>query len=173
MVFSAKTNGAEEWKAIISAISTLVEEATFEATVEGISFRGMDPSHVALIDINWPNSAFALFQKKQIYLDNNPNDLGIIPTLKEYSEDLLKNEIFRSKVKLGHWFQPWFIHFLKPCCVEVFHDDKLIFTDRLDCKHRLVQFDLRSENEKELFTWMNAIEKFKKKCHAILQLKTI
>ena len=41
MVFSAKTNGAEEWKAIISAISTLVEEATFEATVEGISFRGI------------------------------------------------------------------------------------------------------------------------------------
>ena len=56
--FSAKTNTSNEWKAIISAISTLVEEATFEATVEGISFRGMDPSHVALIDISWPNSAF-------------------------------------------------------------------------------------------------------------------
>ena len=58
MEFSAKTNTSEEWKAIISAISTLVEEATFEATVEGVSFRGMDPSHVALIDISWPNSAF-------------------------------------------------------------------------------------------------------------------
>ena len=58
MVFSAKTSGSDEWKAVISAVSTLVEEATFEATVEGISFRGMDPSHVALIDINWPNSAF-------------------------------------------------------------------------------------------------------------------
>ena len=58
MEFSAKTNTSDEWKAIISAISTLVEEATFEATVEGISFRGMDPSHVALIDISWPNSAF-------------------------------------------------------------------------------------------------------------------
>ncbi len=55
LVFSAKTSGSEEWKAVISAISTLVEEATFEATVEGISFRGMDPSHVALIDISWPN----------------------------------------------------------------------------------------------------------------------
>ena len=58
MEFSAKPNTSEEWKAIISAISTLVEEATFEATVEGVSFRGMDPSHVALIDISWPNSAF-------------------------------------------------------------------------------------------------------------------
>ena len=58
MEFSAKTNTSDEWKAIISSISTLVEEATFEATVEGVSFRGMDPSHVALIDISWPNSAF-------------------------------------------------------------------------------------------------------------------
>ena len=58
MEFSAKTNTSDEWKAIISAVSTLVEEATFEATVEGVSFRGMDPSHVALIDISWPNSAF-------------------------------------------------------------------------------------------------------------------
>ena len=62
MVFSAKTNGSEEWKAVISAVSTLVEEATFEATVEGISFRGMDPSHVALIDISWPNSAFEKYE---------------------------------------------------------------------------------------------------------------
>ena len=56
--FSAKSTGSDEWKAVISAVSTLVEEATFEATIEGISFRGMDPSHVALIDISWPNSAF-------------------------------------------------------------------------------------------------------------------
>ena len=62
MVFSAKTSGSEEWKAVISAISTLVEEATFEATVEGISFRGMDPSHVALIDISWPNTAFEKYE---------------------------------------------------------------------------------------------------------------
>ena len=34
LVFSAKTTGSEEWKAVISAVSTLVEEATFEATVE-------------------------------------------------------------------------------------------------------------------------------------------
>ncbi len=54
----AKTKSPDEWKAITSAISTLVDEATFEASVEGISFRGMDPSHVALIDIYWPNSAF-------------------------------------------------------------------------------------------------------------------
>jgi proliferating cell nuclear antigen len=61
-LFSAKTSGSDEWKAILSAISTLVEEATFEATSEGITFRGMDPSHVALIDISWPNSAFEKYE---------------------------------------------------------------------------------------------------------------
>ncbi len=62
MVFSARTNGSDDLKAIISAISTLVEEATFVATAEGITFRGMDPSHVALIDISWPNSAFEKYE---------------------------------------------------------------------------------------------------------------
>ena len=62
MVFSAKTNGSDDLKAIISAISTLVEEATFVASAEGITFKGMDPSHVALIDISWPNSAFEKFE---------------------------------------------------------------------------------------------------------------
>ncbi|MGY5141803.1 MAG: proliferating cell nuclear antigen (pcna) [Nitrosopumilus sp.] len=61
MTFEAKTNGSDDLKAIISAISTLVEEATFVASSEGITFRGMDPSHVALIDISWPNSAFEKF----------------------------------------------------------------------------------------------------------------
>ena len=51
LMFSAKTKSPDQWKVITSAISTLVDEATFEATAEGISFRGIDPSHVALIDI--------------------------------------------------------------------------------------------------------------------------
>ena len=62
MTFGAKTSGSDDLKAIISAISTLVEEATFVATAEGITFRGMDPSHVALIDISWPNSAFEKYE---------------------------------------------------------------------------------------------------------------
>lgn len=61
-MFIARTVEPEGWKAVASAISTLLEEATFEATSEGISFRGMDPSHVALIDINWPNSAFEEYE---------------------------------------------------------------------------------------------------------------
>ena len=61
-MFAVKTEGSDDLKAIISAISTLVDEATFVANADGITFRGMDPSHVALIDITWPSSAFAAYK---------------------------------------------------------------------------------------------------------------
>ncbi len=61
-MFIAKTKGSDPWKVVANAISTLLEEATFEVNSEGISFRGMDPSHVALIDINWPNSSFEVYE---------------------------------------------------------------------------------------------------------------
>ena len=58
----ATTEGSDALKAIVSAISTLVEEATFVANPEGITFRGMDPSHVALIDVQWPSTAFEQYE---------------------------------------------------------------------------------------------------------------
>ena len=58
----AKLDETDSLKAVIGSVATLVEEATFGATSEGITFKGMDPSHVALIDIQWPNAAFAAYQ---------------------------------------------------------------------------------------------------------------
>src|SRR5919204_2593727 len=62
LVFVARSKSPDDWKAVASAISTLVDEATFEAAAEGLSFRGMDPSHIALIDIYWPNHAFEKYE---------------------------------------------------------------------------------------------------------------
>lgn len=61
-LFLAKTAGSTEWKAVAAAVKTLVEEATFEATNEALTFRAMDPSHVALVDLHWPNSAFEKYE---------------------------------------------------------------------------------------------------------------
>ena len=46
------------WKNRMAAISALVEEATFDITPEGISLRAMDPSHVAMVDFEYPKEAF-------------------------------------------------------------------------------------------------------------------
>ena len=61
-MFLAKSASAQEWKAVAAAVKTLVEEATFEAKAEGLSFRAMDPSHVALVDLTWPNSSWERFE---------------------------------------------------------------------------------------------------------------
>jgi hypothetical protein len=50
--FFTITNTSEIWKSISSTIMTIVDEALFDAGPEGIIFRSMDPSHIALIDIN-------------------------------------------------------------------------------------------------------------------------
>ena len=61
-LFSATTRTAELWKSISSAITTIIDEAHFEATADGLQFRSMDPSHVALIDISCPALAFEKFE---------------------------------------------------------------------------------------------------------------
>ena len=61
-MFLAKTATNSEWRAIAAAVKTLVEEATFEANSEGLTFRAMDPSHVALVDLSMPNSSFSSFE---------------------------------------------------------------------------------------------------------------
>ena len=57
-MFLAKAATSSELKAVAAAVKTLVEEATFEATTEGLTFRAMDPSHVALVDLAYPGSAW-------------------------------------------------------------------------------------------------------------------
>ena len=61
-IFVAKTKSSAEWKLITNVVSTIVEEPSFEANAEGIQFRGMDPSHVAMIDLNWPNASFEKYE---------------------------------------------------------------------------------------------------------------
>jgi proliferating cell nuclear antigen len=66
-LFFTKTSSATEWKAVASAIKTLVEEATFEASSESLVFRAMDPSHIALVDLQWPAVAFEKYECDKLF----------------------------------------------------------------------------------------------------------
>ena len=57
-MLKARIKNVEEWKAILTAIGDMVEEAMFIVNDDGITFRGMDPSHVALLDVTFPKSSF-------------------------------------------------------------------------------------------------------------------
>src|SRR5881296_1129378 len=57
-MFKATMNDARLFRNLLGAISSLIEEADFNATPDGIKLRSMDPSHIAMVDFEWPKTAF-------------------------------------------------------------------------------------------------------------------
>jgi proliferating cell nuclear antigen len=57
-VFRIRIADARVWKNLIGAISTLIDEGSFNADNDGIRLRAMDPSHVAMVDFEWPKNVF-------------------------------------------------------------------------------------------------------------------
>jgi proliferating cell nuclear antigen len=64
-LFKVKLTDAKLWRNLMTAISTLIDEATFNANEEGIALRAMDPSHVAMVDFAWPKTAFEEYRCDQ------------------------------------------------------------------------------------------------------------
>jgi len=58
ILLKAVITNIDEWKAILTAISDVVEDAIFICTDDGITFRGIDSSQMALLDITFPRSSF-------------------------------------------------------------------------------------------------------------------
>lgn len=68
-MFQARTK-ADTLKELISVVSTLVDEAKFSITPDGISLRAVDPAHVAMVDIKLDKEAFEEYKADEI-------DLGV------------------------------------------------------------------------------------------------
>ena len=58
-MFKLKVSDAKLLRDMATAISILVDEATFKIDPEGMKLRAMDPSRVAMIDFEWPKSIMA------------------------------------------------------------------------------------------------------------------
>jgi proliferating cell nuclear antigen len=57
-MFKLKVADAKLLRDMATAISILVDEATFKIEPEGLTLRAMDPSRVAMIDFEWPKTIF-------------------------------------------------------------------------------------------------------------------
>lgn len=57
-MFRFSISDIKVWRNIIDSISELIDEANFVATADGISLRAMDPSHVAMVEVELPSSFF-------------------------------------------------------------------------------------------------------------------
>ena len=70
-MFKLKVSDAKLLRDMATAISILVDEATFKIDPEGLKLRAMDPSRVAMIDFEWPKSIF------QEYVSTEPAKMCI------------------------------------------------------------------------------------------------
>jgi len=78
MLLKADFTNTDEWKAVLHAISDITDEAMFICNKDGITFRGMDPSHVALLEITFPRSSFGSFECDATFFGVHVNDLRSI-----------------------------------------------------------------------------------------------
>jgi len=81
-----------EWKAIVNAIGDIVEEAMFICNNDGITFRGIDPAHVALLDITFPLSSFDSFSCHATFFGMKIDDFKNILNAAS-NEDLIELKI--------------------------------------------------------------------------------
>jgi proliferating cell nuclear antigen len=53
---------AEVLKEVVDVISTLVDEAKFNVTKDGVSVKAVDPAHVAMVDLSLERAAFEAYR---------------------------------------------------------------------------------------------------------------
>ena len=57
-MFKLNVSDVKLLRDVLTAISTLIDEGTFNVTPEGIKLRSMDPSRVAMVDFTMQKTAF-------------------------------------------------------------------------------------------------------------------
>ena len=74
MLLEARFTNIGEWKAILQAIGDIADEAMFICNQDGVSFRGIDPAHVSLLDITFPKSSFEFFECRATFFGISVTD---------------------------------------------------------------------------------------------------
>ncbi|MEO0202332.1 MAG: proliferating cell nuclear antigen (pcna) [candidate division WOR-3 bacterium] len=99
-MFKAIFPEAKTWKNIIEAISILVDEGVFIAGPGEIKLRAMDPSRVAMVDLEIPSSAFESYEcDSEIPIGVNFDDMKSI-VKRAKSDEKLELEIAQARLKI-------------------------------------------------------------------------
>lgn len=79
-MLTAKFTNVSEWRNSLIAIGDMGDDAMFICSDEGITFRGMDPSHIALLEVNFPKSSFLELECESSFFGVNVSDFTNIMT---------------------------------------------------------------------------------------------
>ena len=104
-------------------------------------------------------------------LQTHPDQLGITATIEELESSLSKTRLTTNHANLGYWSKPSFVKFFVPYHIDIYYNAELYQSDTLDCKFKLVNFTLHPKDDRELYTWMNVIENFKKQMQCDISIK--
>lgn len=104
-------------------------------------------------------------------LQTHPDQLGTTATIEELESISNKTMLSSNNCNLGCWLVPSFAKFFVPYHVDIYYHNELYQSDTLDCKFKLVNFTLHPKDDRELYTWMNVIENFKKQLHCDISIK--
>lgn len=110
-------------------------------------------------------------EKVKKYLRTHPDKLGITCTLEEIETSSEQQLISFNECQLSHWTIPVFVRYFIPYVVEIYYNQQIVMTDKLDCKFKLVNFTLNPKDDRELYVWLNVIEKFKKEMNCSISVK--
>ncbi len=58
----ARFTDATVWRYVITGISKVIKEGVFRAEEDALKLRAIDPSHVIMVDLNFPSSAFSEYE---------------------------------------------------------------------------------------------------------------
>ncbi len=76
-MFKASLESAGNFIKIIDALATIIDIATINISEKGVSVKAMDPSHVAMVDLNMPAGAFTEYTcEKSMPIRINLTDLN-------------------------------------------------------------------------------------------------
>jgi len=70
-MFEAQISDTKAWKNSIESVAALIDEGTLQIEKDGLKLRAMDPSQIALVDLELPASAF------DSYKVDKPVNIGI------------------------------------------------------------------------------------------------
>jgi hypothetical protein len=114
---------------------------------------------------------YFLHKKIKRSLQTHPDQLGITATIEELETSTDKTHLTTNNCNLGCWLIPSFVKHFVPYYIEIYYNNELYTTDTLDCKFKLVNFTLHPKDDRELYVWMNVIEKFKRDMQCDISIK--
>ena len=122
-------------------------------------------------DSHYMVNTYFLHQKIKRSLQTRPDQLGIISTIEEIETTSDKTLLTNNNVQARHWMRPSHCKFFVPYLIEIWYNNEVYITDVLDCKFKLVNFTLHPKDDRELYTWLNVIEKFKRDVQCDISIK--